>query len=144
MVSKEKFVSTIEAIQGQLLLDKSNSEAIAAMFGFNESEGLYDNHSLIKQLILLLQDSFPKDENGFCEIEHYCFGLNFGKALEEGGEYESPEQLYDRLCSLKKEWVDAKKIKAYDFYLIDEKTIWNPDSTSNFSKEISYVPPSRL
>lgn len=137
MVSKEKFVSTIEAIQGQLLLDKSNSESIAAMFSFNESDGLYDNHSLIKQLILLLQDSFPKDENGFCEIEHYCFDLDFGKALEEGGECESADQLYDRLR--------GSKIKSYEFIGIEnEKISLNQNHTLNSLDEISYIPPSKL
>jgi hypothetical protein len=44
----------------------------------------------------LLHRYFPKDENGFSEIEHYVFDTNFGKPNSEG-DYETPEELYLRL-----------------------------------------------
>ena len=45
----------------------------------------------------LLQEYFPKDEEGFCEIEHYLYECEFGKALKESKESETIEDLYKRL-----------------------------------------------
>jgi len=41
-----------------------------------------------------LHTFFPRDEDGFSEVEHYCFFLDFGKC---GDEYESVENFYKRL-----------------------------------------------
>ncbi|QRE03492.1 hypothetical protein [Flavobacterium psychrophilum] len=93
VLSLEKFVATIEAIQGQIFLDKHNAELINEVF--NGSFSGYDNTAIIKSNISLLQEWFPKDGNGHCEIEHYCFELNFGRISEDI--IITPENLYDRL-----------------------------------------------
>jgi hypothetical protein len=31
----------------------------------------------------LLQSFLPKDKNGFCEIEHYCYYLEFGRINDQ-------------------------------------------------------------
>lgn len=91
-ISKEVFVQVIEHLHQQYLQDKEYVEGISAVFGTDMP--FYDNSHLLKSSLELLRVFFPKDENGFCEIEFYCYVLNFGK---NGDNYETIEQLYDRL-----------------------------------------------
>ena len=48
----------------------------------------------ILSIMKYLHGFFPRCENGFSDIEHYCFFIDFGK---DGVSYESPEELYERL-----------------------------------------------
>jgi hypothetical protein len=82
MISEEKFCQAIENIRLQLANDKKSSELVAEAFGAQDF-ALYDNSLLITTIISLLQEYFPKDDNGFCGIEHYCFDLNFGKLADQ-------------------------------------------------------------
>jgi len=79
MISKELFEKSIESIR-VLALDKKGK----------------NNFNAIKVSIEILEIFFPKDENGFSEIEFYTIFSNFGK-LNIDSEYESPGDLYDRL-----------------------------------------------
>lgn len=92
-LTKESFVSIIESIRIQRDFDVSSSEIVSEMFR-SESIGSYDNSEYLKVIMSLLRLHFPVDVDGFCELEHYMFVLDFGKV---GEEYESPEELYDRL-----------------------------------------------
>jgi len=94
MISKETFVEVIGAIEKQHAKDMLNSIAIDTVFG-GESY-LYDNSLLSKSVIKLLQLHFPR-EDGFCEIEHFCYFLNFGKL---GDEITTADQLWDKLNSI--------------------------------------------
>ena len=94
ILSLEKFVAVIEAIHGQVMLDKCNAEMINQVF--NGSFYGYDNTAVIKSNIMLLQEWFPRDAYGHCEIEHYLFELNFGKVSEDV--VITPEDLYYRLA----------------------------------------------
>lgn len=79
MITKEKFVQYINYIQFLVnLVDEDQKQP----------------H--IKSILKHIQKTFPVDENGHCEVTHYCFELNFGKPNIEGT-YESPQELYDRL-----------------------------------------------
>jgi hypothetical protein len=62
---------------------------------------LTPNNIFCQRGLALLQVWFPKDENGFCEIAHYCFFTNFGKENLES-EYITPEMLYDKLIKIQK------------------------------------------
>lgn len=93
-ISKQLFTASIEALRQQFVEDKKNAEVMALMFRA-EDFGKYDNSLLSNAILELLRMSFPKDEDGHCEIEHYCYCTNFGKV---GDEFESAEELYDRLC----------------------------------------------
>jgi hypothetical protein len=85
MITEEKFCDYINYIQFLLtLVDENRSQP----------------H--IRAIIKKIQESFPIDENGHCEISHYCFDLNFGKPTPDG-EYESPQELYERLTILNKQ-----------------------------------------
>jgi hypothetical protein len=55
-------------------------------------------HKHIVSIMNFLHTFFPRDEDGFSEIEHHCLFLNFGKLAED---YESPEELYERLTNEK-------------------------------------------
>lgn len=91
-ITKEVFISTIDSLQAQVSRDIAASNAISQVF---DTDAVYDNSLLVKAVIKLLQIHFPKDENGFCEIEHYCFDMNFGKI--QGEELVTAEDLWCRL-----------------------------------------------
>lgn len=82
----------------QILQDKE----IASFFYVNsgssfQSSCSYNNKHVITALLDLLHQYFPKDEEGFSELEHYIFYLEFGKPIKEGLETETFEQLHSRL-----------------------------------------------
>lgn len=95
MIAKSDFVKAINALHEQYVFDKQCADAMSKMFG-SEISGVYNNSYLSNALLDLLRLSFPKDENGHCELEFYCYTLNFGKL---GDEYESAENLYSRLTT---------------------------------------------
>ena len=94
MISKELFIATIEAIRSQVNYDKINGELIEGMFPGSQVTG-YGNHTMFKTLISLLQVWFPRDENNHCEIEHYCFVIDFGRW--DKNEVVTVENLWDQL-----------------------------------------------
>lgn len=112
IISKERFVSAINALSEQYIKDKHFASQIGDMFK-TEVSGIYDSSTLSNTIIDLLRIIFPVDEDGHCEITHYCYCLNFGAhpvSNDKGSttEYESPEQLYDRLINDKKIlWFDT-------------------------------------
>lgn len=77
-----------------MYFDRKFGEAIQEMFG-SGSRCSYNDNLLVMSIMSLLHIYFPKDENGFSEIEHYCFVIEFGKA--ENKEIISAEELYDSL-----------------------------------------------
>lgn len=96
-ISKETFVEAIEAIRTQLLSnDLSESLFRIRLSKSKDNVKYYDTIKLVRSTIRLLELFFPKDENGFSEIEHYIFYCNFGKENIDA-EYEPPSRLYDRL-----------------------------------------------
>lgn len=94
MISKELFCEVIELLRQQILFDKQSSENIKEMFGVVQKCS-YRNDFVIKAIMKLLRVYFPKDEDGHCQIEFYCFCAEFGK--EENGEIITAEELYDLL-----------------------------------------------
>lgn len=99
LLTKELFITTIDSLQMQVSKDIAASNAINQVF---DTDAVYDNSLLVKAIIKLLQLHFPKEENGFCEIEHYCFDMNFGKI--QGEELITSEDLWDRLTEIKTKW----------------------------------------
>lgn len=96
MISKEVFVSVLGGVESQYRKDVGYGDGLRDVFGFRDYV-LYDNSDLVKSVLDLLRVYFPVDDDGFCEIEFWCYYQNFGKL---GEEYESPEQFYDRLVSV--------------------------------------------
>jgi hypothetical protein len=97
MLNKETFCEIIELLRQQILFDNESAENIQRMFGVAQ-KCRYKNNYAIKALMKLLNLHLPKDEEGFCRIEHYCFYLEFGK-MEDG--IITPEELYDSLTKPK-------------------------------------------
>lgn len=100
MINKKLFCSVMERLMLQVLQDKE----IASFFFVNSGHSLnnscsYDNKYVITALMDLLHEYFPKDNEGFSELEHYIFDLEFGKPIKEGMETETFEQLYKRLIN---------------------------------------------
>lgn len=100
MISKNLFVSVISGMQVQSAYDKDYAFGLSELIKTDDVV-MYDNSILIKSLIYLLQRYFPANKEGFCEIEFYCYTLDFGK---NGEDYESVEDFYDRLV-LNNPWV---------------------------------------
>ena len=80
-------------MQVQHSYDKSYALGLSALIKTDDIS-MYYNEMLTCSLIELLREYFPKDKSNFCEIEFYCYILDFGK---NGEEYESVEDFYDRL-----------------------------------------------
>jgi hypothetical protein len=112
-LSKDHFISAIKSMQLQKSKDIDNSNAISKVFN---TDAVYDNDVLVLELIKFLQMFFPKDENGFCEIEHYCFDMNFGKVSDQ--ELITPEDLWDRLND------SFEDKKEYDLNRKTEIDLW--------------------
>lgn len=95
MILKKDFIEIIDCMRDQYNFDLAYTYGMSELLDA-ENVSPYDNSKLIKSLINVLRLYFSVDLNGFCEIEHYCYVINFGKL---GDEYESPEELYDRLLN---------------------------------------------
>lgn len=93
---RDSFISAIDSIRSQSLIDYDNSVQLSDFFGC--SVPVYDNSLLIKSLRGLLSSFFIDSDSVSSEIDHYCFFQNFGR-VEVDGEIllESSGDFYDRL-----------------------------------------------
>lgn len=98
MITKETFCEVIEHLRQQVYKDRKFGEAIQEMFG-SGSRCSYADDLLVQAIVKLLQIHFPKDADGFCEIEHYCFIIEFGKI--DSDTIMTAEALYDILTAKK-------------------------------------------
>lgn len=97
-ITEDFFVKVIESIRIQMDYDRGRHDALCNALGADDgSIPFYDNSVLIKSLIEVLQLFFPRSADGFCEIEHYCFDMNFGRLEEQ--QAITPEDLFSRLFS---------------------------------------------
>lgn len=124
-ISRELFVSTLEALQQQYVEDKKNSDVMGIMFG-TEEIGKYDNSLLSNAILELLRMSFPKDEDGHCEIEQWAYVLEFGRYSENK---EEAGQLYDRLCCERNEMSIKRYNDAYEGLMLSENFVHRVPNT---------------
>jgi hypothetical protein len=100
MIEKKLFCEILESIQIQMIQDR---EVGSFFYASNSTQPnfviSYNTNRVIKSCVKLLQQYFPRDKEGFCAIEHYCFFLEFGKPSENGDNIETFEQLYKRLIN---------------------------------------------
>ena len=94
-MTQELFISCIESIRLQMAYDANYAYLLGGLT--NSDITPYDNSKLLKSVLNLLHLHFPKDEDGFSFIEHYCFDTNFGKLGEE--ELVTVENLWERLTA---------------------------------------------
>jgi hypothetical protein len=99
LLSKVIFCEVIENLRQQVCFDRKIGSVLKEAFCTN-SEYSYKDDLAIKTIMKLLQVFFPKDKDGFCEIEHHCFYLEFGNI--SGENLITSEDLYDKLVSQKK------------------------------------------
>ncbi len=100
MIDKTFFCEAMETIQLQMLQDREIGDFFSITSGSSLNGTVsYNNNRVIKLCMKFLQQYFPKDEHGHCEIEDYCFLFEFGKPLTEKDEVETFEQLYKRLVN---------------------------------------------
>lgn len=92
MIDKTTFCEVIEMLRQQMIFDRRIGESIQEAFGV-QHECSYRDNLLVQALMKMLWIHFPKDEDGHCEIEDYCFILEFGKI----GNIITAEDLYDSL-----------------------------------------------
>lgn len=79
MISKEQFVQTIIALREQHDYDKKRAEELSEIYGTDIDPA--NNENLTKIIFTLLQTEFKPHEDG-CDIERFCYELNFGRGLE--------------------------------------------------------------
>lgn len=91
-ITKEIFFSCIEALRRQEEIDKNVELGMQTAFG---KDVTVDNSILKRQILDLLRLEFPRSENGYCDIEEYCYKLNFG--FLNGEEKISLEELWFRV-----------------------------------------------
>lgn len=99
MINKSLFCDVMESLLLQLNQDKE----IGSFFLINSGKTLdgtcsYNNNRVIKSCVKLLHEYFPPDEDGFSEIEHQLFFLEF-KNNEKDLDSISFEKFYDILIS---------------------------------------------
>lgn len=83
MISKEVFFVVIESLRQQYLHDKEWCEGMVSLFGVDYIP-IYNNSELVKGIFAMLHEFFPRGEDGFCDIEHFCYVCDFGKVGEIG------------------------------------------------------------
>ncbi len=90
LFTESTFIKTIEVLKEQHEIDLSYSLLLEKTLGADNVPP-YDNSRLKNHLFILLQTEFtPK--NGHCEIERYCWELNFG--MSDGKQVITPSDLY--------------------------------------------------
>lgn len=80
-ITKELFISSIEALKKQYEHDKKCSEAFKIILP-NDYISSYENHLLTNQLIKILQES-TNDNHSDSWIEYYIYELDFGSKWQE-------------------------------------------------------------
>lgn len=101
-ITKELFISSIEALKKQYEHDRKCSEAFQVILP-DDHVSLYDNHILTNQLIKILVELTNDDQGEW--IDYYIYELNFGEKWKEykvmvKGKYfklETPEELWELL-----------------------------------------------
>ena len=89
--TKNEFLEIIKALQDQQDIDIYKADSIGKAIGCTLHT--YDNSRLVNQLFKTLHKQFPP-KNDFCDIQHFCYELNFGRALSP---VKTIEQLWEEL-----------------------------------------------
>lgn len=76
MFTQETFAKTIAALKKQHEIDTAYANSIERLINA-ENVPAYNNSALTNHIFWMLQRQFPSS-NGDCEIERFCYQLNFG------------------------------------------------------------------
>lgn len=100
MVKKALFIKIIENLREQYDYDVAKADLMGKVLDVEDIKA-YDNSKLTESIFSLLQLQFPPDKEG-CEIQRFCYDLNFGRSLGETNalsEYGAIMDLWDYLNS---------------------------------------------
>jgi len=78
-MTKDLFIETILALQGQCDKDAENARRLSTIYGSDINPN--DNRLLTNIIFKFLQKHFPPVD-GLCDIEIFCFEQDFGRKLE--------------------------------------------------------------
>lgn len=92
LISESEFVKIITSLMKQHDLDVAYCKKLSELINGNDIP-VYDNSVLVNCLISYLQGYFPP-LHGDCEIERFCFELNFGRANGSDDAVIEPSDLY--------------------------------------------------
>lgn len=95
--NETSFVAAIVALREQHDVDVAYSSSLEKLFNGKDIP-TYNNSPLVNYLFLALQSQFPPVD-GECEIERYCYELDYGR--NAGKEVISPSELYHTLTAKK-------------------------------------------
>jgi hypothetical protein len=95
MSDKQNFIETINVLKNQYEYDTSYCTLLEKLIQA-DSVPPYDNSKLINHIMGELQKRFPAVD-GQCEIERYCYELNFGYA--DGKQVITPKDLWYALVN---------------------------------------------
>lgn len=94
LITKEDFIGFIDALKEQYDYDKSYSVLLEQALGASNVPN-YNNSTVTNLLFSLMQKQFPPDSKGNCEIERYCYELEFG--VVDGVRVITAEMLWEAL-----------------------------------------------
>jgi hypothetical protein len=90
MMTREKFISIIDKLEAQTLIDRQCSVAFSTILP-NDYISLYDNDILFSAIIAMLKDALDDDTE---LIEYFIYDLDFG-----GEDIKNASELYDSICA---------------------------------------------
>lgn len=74
--TKEQFTSVLSALKSQYDYDKAKTKKLTEIYGVDVMPS--DNSRLTNEIFKMLHIQFPPN-GGFCEIQHFCYELDFGR-----------------------------------------------------------------
>jgi len=93
-MNKELFISSIDALREQADYDSKLADALSE--AYSSFVGTYNNGKLFNQTILLLRDATNApfhEELNMCDIEYFCYELDFGRKYIKGSVIGSSGQI---------------------------------------------------
>ena len=90
-ITKNDFLELITAIRDQHDFDTLKAEKMSEAIECDMNA--HDNSRLVNQLFKILHKQFPP-KNDFCDIQHFCFELDFGRMANP---IKTTEQLWEEL-----------------------------------------------
>lgn len=93
--TKESFIALVDVLREQYDKDCAFSKKMGDLLNSKDIPP-YDWDKVNRYLITQVQLMFPPNAEGFCEFEHYCYELNFGRD-NDGVVVLTAEDLWEKL-----------------------------------------------
>jgi hypothetical protein len=93
-VNKNQFITILTALQKQNDKDVEHHNTLCEIYGATDL-AMYDNSYLVNLLLKQLQEMFPVNTQGDCEIERFMYTFDFGR--REKSKFKDAGHLWDYL-----------------------------------------------